>query len=955
MLSLRSAAQCAALAFLVLPAAFATDESKPAHRAWPHEASDLTLDGGVQFGQFENGLRYAWRKNAEPKERSYLWMHVDVGSLEEEESERGMAHFLEHMAFNGSEHFPPGKLVSWLQERGLEFGADTNAHTGFSETVYKLNLPSSDEKMLREGMLVLSDMAMRLDLTEEQIDAEKGVIDGEERERDSAMMRLSFKMLEEFLKGARAADRLPIGKKDKRDAFEAKSMRAFYERWYRPDNITVVLVGDLGTLDPLPLLKEYFGALKNPGTPLTPKPDYGKPTYERPYYALIEEEVPTASMVIGRMHEFQRKPFDKQQLVEDLPLSVACAMLNRRYGEATKSGKAPYLEASVGKQTIPDIADGMVLDLSSEPTRWKDALKAADLELRSALEFGFQDEELRIILADRLRGLDEGVRREATRSSAGMVDELVAMAEGTSFPVPAAAVRDILKPAYESITVESAKKALIESFQRGTFTLQALGRIDLGSDPVATLKAAYEESLKQKPTAPEKLEKAQFAYASNAEKTGKVKSRQTLEPAVEAITFENGVRAYLKKTTFKKREVLISTLVGEGELSSPRDATALRFVAGAAMNGAALEAHDEDQIRRLLAGRAVNFGFAVAEDAFSLSGSATNEDLLIALELISAQIAHCGWRTEGVDRLRRELPQQYEMISRQFQGPFALEYERKMYGDAAGFGIPPLDVLLDISMDDVRKWIEPQLKDGPITIALVGDLDIDATIASLARTLGTLPTRRAWSVDPTRLVAPSLAGGSHFEAKIDTKVNGALVTALFAADDGIEPLRRRTLHLVGRVLRDRVLVNIREKLGASYSPMATDDVSRVEPGFGRFLIQAEGDPGKTKELVAAVVDVAVELGRSGVTDEELTRIKEPLLKEVRDQQRQNRYWASILSGMHRNPNALSDSLSAENDFHVLDAKSISECAKKYLTAERAATLVVTPLHPVSQDPEKGQR
>ncbi|MCB9915081.1 MAG: insulinase family protein [Planctomycetes bacterium] len=239
---------------------------------WPQATSDVPVDPRVHFGHLDNGLRYAWANNAEPKERVYVRLHVDAGSFAERDDEVGMAHFLEHMAFNGSRHFAAGTLIEWFQEHGMSFGADTNAHTAFSETVYKLDLPNRDETTLREGLTVLRDFADGLTLADEEVQNEKGVIDGEERERDSAGFRTFRKVFEKLYAGTTPPNRLPIGTKPVRDAFTAESVRAFYTNWYRPENMTLVVVGDLRDYDPLPLITELFGDMQGPARPSRSSP-----------------------------------------------------------------------------------------------------------------------------------------------------------------------------------------------------------------------------------------------------------------------------------------------------------------------------------------------------------------------------------------------------------------------------------------------------------------------------------------------------------------------------------------------------------------------------------------------------------------------------------------------------------------------------------------------------------
>ncbi len=222
-----------------------TPQAPTGARAWEHQTSDIPVDPRIHFGALANGLRYAWMDNSEPKQRCYLRLHVDVGSLAESDAERGMAHYLEHMAFNGSKRFPAGSLVEWFQRHGMSFGADTNASTGFSQTIYQLDLPVSDEKTIVEGLQVMRDYADGLLIEPKEVDFERGVIDGEERERDSAGMRVLKETLRLQMSGTKVAERLPIGIKAARDKLDAPALRKFYSTWYRPDNMTLLVIGDL--------------------------------------------------------------------------------------------------------------------------------------------------------------------------------------------------------------------------------------------------------------------------------------------------------------------------------------------------------------------------------------------------------------------------------------------------------------------------------------------------------------------------------------------------------------------------------------------------------------------------------------------------------------------------------------------------------------------------------------
>ncbi len=404
-------------AMLLLVGVAAAQQESGTTRAWDHESSDIQVDPRIHFGSLPNGMRYAWASNPEPQQRVYLRLHVDAGSFAELESELGMAHFLEHMAFNGSENFEAGTLIEWFQANGMAFGADTNAHTAFSETVYKLDLPENDVETLREGLMVLKDFAFGMTIANEEVDAEKGVIDGEERERDSAGFRAFRRQLDELYAGTILPARLPIGTKEARDAFTGESVRAFYERWYRPELMTLVIVGDLGELDPTALISEYFAEVAPPASAILPEPEMGMASLfaeggpEEQIIAIYDEELPTVQISIARVKPFVDRNDTVAQRQQNLKRALAHGMVNLRFSEMLKDPETPFLSAGSGQAGGLEVFEGGDLTVNADPEKWNAAMHVAWVEMRKALNFGFHQAELDEVRADALRALDEAVER----------------------------------------------------------------------------------------------------------------------------------------------------------------------------------------------------------------------------------------------------------------------------------------------------------------------------------------------------------------------------------------------------------------------------------------------------------------------------------------------------------------------------------------------------------------
>ncbi len=914
-----------------------------AARPWEHATSDVPVDPRIHFGALENGLRWAWARNGEPQSRCYLRLHVDVGSLAEEPSQLGMAHFLEHMAFNGSENFAPGTLIEWFQSHGMSFGADTNAHTSFSETVYKLDLPNADEKTLREGLLVLRDFADGILFESDEIDREKGVVDGEERERDSAGWRVFKRQLEVLFDGTRIAERLPIGRPEVRARFTAESVGDFYRTWYRPDAMTLVVVGDLGELDPAPLFAEFFGDMRAPDEPLPGEPPIGRAARFDPVLAIHEPEIPSVSLALERLLPWEEEPFTVAEWLEDLPLEYARSMLNLRFSELAKEESAPFLGAGVASAEALEVFDGESLQISCAPEKWQAALAASEQELRRALQFGFRQAELDEVRAEALRGLDEAVEREATAHSAALLGGILTAAEERYVPTAAETRRSILRPAVEALTVEDCQAAFRSAWERGELSIQISGNLDLGPEAGERLLAAYRESAAVPVEAAAEATVAAFAYASDPARTGAIAERERVEDLdFTMLRFANGVALNVKRTDFKERQILVSARLGEGQLTLAPERAELEFVGEQVFNGAGLVAHSEDDLRRLTAGKVVGVSFGVNEDAFELGGSTTREDLQLELDLLCAYLQAPGWRLDGLIQFRRQLPLLFEGLAHQHQGPLVTDFLPAIFSGDPRYGLPSQEEAAAVEIDHVRDWLAPELAAAPLEVSLVGDLDVEEAIAVASRTLGCLPQRRDWArLEERRNVPPPKSGVLQTHA-IDTQVPKSLVLIVFPIPDGIVVNDRRRFGVLSTVVDDRLRIEVREKLGAAYSPGAGTEQSEVYPGVGMLMIRAMADPDHVETLLEACLGVAQSLAEDGVTEEEVARLREPMLKQRRDAKRVNAYWMNVLGRAQRVPGHLDDARSGDAFYESFTAAELTPLAAEYLQRARASVLVVNP-------------
>ncbi|MBC8369737.1 MAG: insulinase family protein [Planctomycetes bacterium] len=937
-------------AVLSSPAALSAQETRPANSVtpWAHENSDLEVDSRVHYGSFENGMRFAWADLPKPEDRVYLRLHVDAGSFAETDSQAGMAHFLEHMAFNGSDNFEAGTLIEWFQDHGMSFGADTNAHTAFSETVYKLDLPNRDEKTLREGMLVMSDFARGMTIADEEVQAEKGVIDGEQRERDSAGYRVLVQMLERQYKGTLLATRLPIGTKPVRDEFSGESVRKFYTKWYRPENMTMVIVGDLDGYNPEQLIAEFFKGFEGPQTPVDNEPAIGQPVLDDLFFLVSDEEIPAVQMTVANLKPYIHNDDTVEQRSSDLALRVAHSMLAQRFSEAVKLPETKYLSAGVGSAGGLKVFEGGDLSLSCKPEDWQQALTQSYLALRVALNFGFQDVELNEVRANLMRSLNEAVAREATASSAGLREAILSEVEDEIVPTDAAYDLKLFTPVLESLTVEDCLKALRDNWRDGTISITASGNLEL-IDAKQQFLDVYLAAGKHEIERPADKDLKPFAYSSSPENAGEVVSQNKIEDLdLWVVELSNGVRLNIKKTDFKVNEIMITSRLGEGSLAVPEDKANVGGMASFAFSGGGLVEHSIDDMRRLFAGKQVGTSLSFGEDAFSLGGRTTGEDLLLQFELMVASIEHPGYRPDVLDMVIKQLPLMYQQLEHSPQGPMAFDFvpavlEGYKKGSILGLDyMPPINDLMSVDMQQIKELMQPLLLDAPLEISVVGDVDVAQVIQYAAQTFGAMSPRRA-VIDTTELAkGVFIKPGVIVERSIETADEKASLMMYFPTSDGFDDSRRRNIMFLGKVVDDRLRLEVRERLGAAYSPGAGGSASTVFEGLGGIVVQAAGNPEETQILVDACLGVAKDLAENGVTQDEVDRLSEPLLNQVRDAMRTNSFWLSNINDAQSNPEGLHSLRTIEEFYANISVKDLTALAAEYLQPEKASYLVVTP-------------
>jgi zinc protease len=919
--------------------------------------SDLKPDPAARFGILPNGLRYVIRANHEPKARASLRLLVEAGALEEKEDQRGLAHFLEHMAFNGSEHYAPKTLVEFFQRMGMNFGGDTNASTGFNRTLYLLELPDTKEATLAEGLRVFSDYENSLLLRPEEIDKERGIILSEKRARDDVGFRTLVAQYNFMLHDTLLPKRFPIGDAEVIQNAKREQFVDIYNAWYRPELTSVVVVGDI---DPAAVEKQIVDAFSSSKAraPARPKPDMGivnNGSGTRVFYH-YESEAPRTNVSIATVTAYAHEPDTAAIRLKYLPRSLAHAMINRRLSILAKKENAPFSSGSADAEEAFDFYRETAISLNCRSDQWQAALGVADQELRRALEHGFQAAELHEVTANFRNGLEQAAKQAPTRHSDALADEIAeTILDRNVFTTPADDLA-LYGPALDRITVEDCLAALRTAWSPPHRLVMVTGnaRIDASAAPAPTsgttaataeqtIASIYEKSRAVAVAPPDTIADTKWAYTDFGP-AGKVVKREHVDDLdITLVTFENGVRLDLKKTDFEANVIQINARLGSGVLTEPVEKPGLGVYTNMTFVAGGLGRHSSDDLRRILAGKTVGASFGAGGDAFVAGGTTNREDLTLELQLMAAQITDPGYRPEAARQARKGIEQTFLSFEHTASGPFSLVVSKLLASGDHRFGLPPKEELLKRNLDDVREWLTPQLKHGAIEIALVGDLDIDETIAAVAKTFGALPRRDPKpSLDELRNVKfPAQPFAREFE--IQSEIPKGTVALYWPTTDSRNIFRTRRLTMLGEVLSDRLRKKVREELGDAYSPGAGNSSNDIYPGYGYMSANVIVDPPRARSVADLIVEIANDLAQSGVTEDELERAKKPVLTSLRESARTNGYWlGSVVSRVQERPEQLDWCRTRYADNESITKADLDALAKTYLPAPRASRVIVIP-------------
>ena len=919
-----------------------SDTELPASHDWVHEVSDLPADPAIRYGVLDNGMRYAILDNETPPGVASVRLVFNMGSLGEAEDQRGLAHFIEHMAFNGSTDVPEGEMVPLLERNGLQFGPDTNAFTGYETVGYQLDIPEVDEDTVDTALFLMRQTASELLFEDEAIDRERGVILSEERYRNTPIRRWNNALWRFRLPDSIVPDRDAIGLVDVIETAGRERMVDYYENFYVPGRAMLVVVGDVDPDTIEAKIEAGFADWQAPGN-ARPDPDIGSVQTGRPMSVgyFYDPEIYTI-FTVDAVRPHQARPDTAQNRFENNLANLGDAILSRRFASLTSSGTSPLIQASANHTTDFDIADRATVLAIARPDQWQAGVGVVEQELRRAMVYGFTQAELDEQIANMRTALRDAAEQAGTRSSAGLADRIWSSWRADQVFTTPASMLERFEARLDEVTVEAVNEAFRRQWADVEPLLFLAAPVVL-EDPENQIRTAWSDSASQPVEPPAASEVSHFAYGDFGP-AGEVVSREVIDDlGVVRLRFANGVGVTFKQTDFEDRSVRVRVDFGRGELE-PRAMDGVDIVAGSVFTAGGLGAHSEDDLSRVLAGRNVGYNFGVGDDSFRFVAGTTPADLRTQFDLLTAFLTDPGWRQEGLEQFRAVIPEIRRNLYSSPSGVMQADVTRMIRSGDTRYGLPDAEQVAGIDMEAIRAFLSPALDLAPIEVTVVGDVTEAELIEALAPTLGALPDRAAtW---PDRDEARTVRFPDPVAEPVVLYHNGpagqAMANVYWPTFDDSDPHRTRTLSLLRAVFDLKLTERLREAEGFTYSAANSDSASDVYPDYGYLYVGADVRVDDVEATYAAIDEMAAALAAGEISEDELLRARQPLLEQIENAFESNGAWMSWLAQSISKPERLDRIRGLSDDYAGITREELVEMAGTYLQPDRSWRVTILP-------------
>ncbi|QOI99833.1 MAG: insulinase family protein [Phycisphaeraceae bacterium] len=923
-----------------------TSPPTPSPAAAPAFSPDdpLPIDGRIVRGELPNGMRYMVMRHAVPPGRAALWLHVASGSLNETDAQRGIAHYLEHMAFNGSENFPPGTAVDFFQSLGLTFGRHQNASTSFDRTNYRLEMPDNRAETLAKGLRFLGDVAFRLTLPEDEIDRERRVILEEKRTRLGAQQRVQEAWIKRLAPGSTLGERLPIGVEETILGVTRKDFEDYYRAWYVPANMTVCVVADLDEQAVVDAIRSQFSAGERRPAP-APRPTNVAPSPEDRAVVVTDPELARASVSVLRVDAPRGPVATMGRLREQLVEQIGVIAFNRRTERLVDQGGAPFLRGGASSGTFVNTVRLARANATGEPGKWRDMLGSLTGELRRAILHGFDEAEVADAVREVVAQAERSAQTESTRTAVSILslwDQNLSSREPIS---SAAQDLELLRSLTPGITASevSASFAGLWKSPGLTFVVEMPEGPGVPSEPELLRLGAT--SMAVSPDAPEARARAASLLASIPAPVAPASVREHTPTGFRTAVFPNGVTLHHRAMDYRKNQVNAAITLAGGELLETASNRGISDAAAVVLGKPATGTLSSSDIQDLLVGKKINVSGGSQPDGMGISLGGSPDDLEAAFQVAYLLLTDPKIEPAAFDRWRTSQLQSIEALKFSPRGALTRTMASSLFPPQEP-RVKPLteENVAALSTELAQAWFVRLVKESPIEVSIVGDLPWERALDLASRYLGSLPARPAIGpathADLRRLQRPQ--GPIRVAASVPTRTDQAQVMAGFYGTDLNNTPDSRLLTAASQIISTRMIREIREREQLVYSIRTSSQPATVFPGFGMVLAGASTQPDQAQRLADKIHAMFDEFAREGPTAEEVEVMKRQMDNSMDESMKEPSFWLRRSQSMVYRGLSLDDVIAEPDAFQAMTPEQIRAGFARYYKPGGMFSILITP-------------
>ena len=913
-----------------------SQKTKALEVATTTSSENIPFNPDVKMGKLSNGITYYIQNNGKPENKVELRLVVNAGSILEDDDQQGLAHFMEHMNFNGTKNFKKNELVDYLQSIGVKFGAHLNAYTSFDETVYILPIPSDDPEKLEKGFQIIEDWAHNALLTDSDIDNERGVVLEEYRLGKGADERMRQEYLPKVLYGSKYADRLPIGKKEVLENFKYESLKRFYNDWYRPDLMAVMAVGDIDVATLEAKIKSHFGKIapvKNP----RPRPVFEMPNHKETFVAIeSDKEASFAQVQVLFKDEENAKP---EVTIADYRHSMVEAlfsqMINNRLDELRNSANPPFVYGfSYHGGTYARSKEAYQSFAMTSESGQLNALKTLLEENERVRKYGFYQGEFERAKKDILANYEKSYKDKDKTESNRMVGEFI---QHYLEQVPMPGIEweyNFQKENLPKITLDEVN-ALIKDYIKDENRVVVLtGPEKEGLEKVTEAEVRnLLESVKKEDIKPYEDKEVASSLITDLPPKGSIVDYKTNDKlGTTTLTLSNGATVTYKVTDFKNDEILFDAFsYGGNSLYSLEDYKATAYANGGLAEGG-VNGIDKIELNKVLSGKIVNVRPSIGTYSEGISGNASPQNLE---ELF--QLTHLYFTALNKDETayKSYIEKQKAFMGNLLSNPqtfFSVEMGKFMYGDSPRYmGFPTAEEMDKSDYDLAYKKYKERFADaGDFKFYFVGNIDEKKLVEYSEKYLANLPStnsKETYKVDDFRPLT-----GQHEKIVEIGKDEKSMVRITYNGPTEYNEREDHLLKSLGEVLSIKLIEKLREEEGGVYGAGANGNINKIPYGWYTFNISFPCGPENVEKLKNAALAEVDKLIKEGPTQKDLDKVKEAQILDHKEDMKENRFWLSTLKNADYQDMDATKMFGFEKLVNSMTTKELQDVAKKYLTS-----------------------